>query len=673
MTDEEQSDDYIEVPIMGDIREDIELAGFSLVDLYYIGGGSVLGLILIFSLPIGGIAKMVWAALLVLGLILFRGNEVGYRLFRFYHDVYDTERAEGDELPDYLDVKEDRLVYRSGSHIQTVMRIRAKPWLHATYSQKMQRLEAFEDFLHVCAQSDFVPQITSELVGDFQHPVWNRQRDRVYASEGIRKLSLARIEQQERLAREKIAERSEYILRLSIPEYKIKKRKREDEPEGLSKAELREYRMLEELQDLQRTALDALEKTGHIVEELAGFSIPELLGRQWAYPDWNAWKKQQGGWEDEMEPGAVEILSAAEDEPGLDIDYTQLNYQFELEEEPAVTEPIPETKIDTLPSEVYAKAFDLNSEDVPDDEPEGNLPVATARWRLVMQQIVRVWRLITQRFQHEAARLQTKLRRSQKLRQERKASASIVASNESSKPESVLPSIQPPDFQLQPVCWITGPGSVGKSFLAANIAVATSSEEQPLTLLDLSPDQATLTVINPVRAESEYLDFIKWTSIHAPGLSIYTPIIDVSRGRFPTLEPLLACIEAQAQQGHVLLDLPWEHPDFNELTSTYPGVGLVDQDYHHWLRWEKEAPAWDHPFWLNQVDSTMTKHMKKLVRDRYNQEPQLIFPWISEASEYVYMGRPVGAQLQYKSHFQVATAFPKAEPKEGSEYEPTPA
>lgn len=641
MPNEEYSREIDEIPIMGDIKEDIKLAGFSMPDVFWIAGVTGISLIFILMLPIALATKLMVPALIFLGMVFFRALQVPYRMKRFYFDVYGHDEGIGEELPEFLGLTEDGLFYQSGPDIHMILNVKALPWDHEEYRKKISRIMSFQDFLRACVMEGIKPQIIAEQVGDFQHAIWNRQEQRSYASSGIKELSLARVERQRTLAENKKAQRSEYTFRLTIPRYKVAIRERDNERQGLDKKELRRDRLVAELLEKKARVFQALQHQGHEVEILGGFAITELLSRHWAHLDWEKWKSGEWGWQ-EPEPIADEEVQ---------IDYQQISYTpFSEREDEDV--PIDEHHKDEEQQEYNSpeELIDTIMDSVQEQEAKPSL----------MYRLLHVWipwilqfcRQGLHYIKEEAMRMQQFVKRN--IRRPKKAKVyTMPVPIEVEDEDEYIPDAVAPAQQLSGVLWLTSPSSSGQTFLAANVAAAYANVKKKVTLIDLSVDHGTLTVLNPVKGVSEQPSFDYWTSNHIEGLSVYLPIVDPFSEKYPLVDHVIELIEHQKIEGLVLIDLPWTYPDRAQIMNRYPGIGIIDSNYHHWLQWEKEVSTWQHDFWINQADEEMSGHMSRLVEVQYNRPVTAIFPLFQAANKYLYLGRPLGIQHQYQSHFVV--------------------
>ncbi|ARR10728.1 hypothetical protein [Paenibacillus bovis] len=663
MKDNESSQDIMQVDIMGDIREDVKVLGLGLVDVLWILVTTVVIGFIIFSLPIGIIEKMIYTAAIAIGTLIFRWMEIGYRLKRFKHDVYGPEDGEGDELAALLGVEEDGSFYRSGNDIQMVLNVQVPPWMHEKRSKQIRRIAAFEQFQRACLIEGFEVDIMAEQIPDYQHAIWNDHRERTYATEGIRQLSLNRIQRQELQARQGYARRSVYTFMLRIPEFRIKGRQRDDEPEGVSKAELHRHRMIAELMEKQKRVVSSLEMTGHRVEQVAGFVVPEILGRTWAKFSWSEWKAKQGGW---AEP---EVAELEEEEEELAITYENLAYQTfpESEEEPVSNQK----EVTELEEDSYEELVAIaTGEEIPDsDDPKPETEKLKKGvsfihlWSILMQYL----RRFLTKAKEEVAAVQQRIRQAQKVRvskkQQRNEQQAMESTSsepqeytsiDSEEEEVILDYIQ--SSELEGVFWLTSPVSGGQSFLAANIAAARALQGQPVTLIDLSVDRGTVTLINP-RLDADApvsIKFEHWISEQIKLrdqrlLRVITPRVELLS--YPTTAEIIELIEQQREYGLVLIDLPWHFPDAEQIRSRYPGAGIIDSNYHHWLRWEEEVTHWEHDLWLNQVDAEMEVHFQKLIAEQYKRPASAVFPLFQLASKYVYMGRPLAVSGRFRSYF----------------------
>lgn len=654
---EQEYDDLMEVGIHGDVREDVKVMGLGLSDVLWIAIITIGFGFIVFTMPIGFVIKMIVTISLFLSSLLWRWLEIGYRLKRFKHDVYSADDGLGEEMDELLGVQEDGIFYRSGNDIQLILQVQVPPWMHAKRNEKISRVAAFEAFLRACVIEGFDAEILSEQIPDFQHGIWNYQRSRSYASEGIQKLSLARVVRQEKQAHEGQARRSQYTISLRIPEFRIKARQRDNEPSDVSRAELHRHRMVAELLEKQKRVCSSLQGTGHRIERVAGFVMPELLARTWAPLSWINWKANQENWQEPIEEFSDAIIP-----------YEQLDYTIypDQEEEPVTTRPTEE--VEELDAESYEQLVQIAKGESLAEESETDVQkrkTLSDIWVLLVQAMMK----LVNKGKEELQALRMKLKRSSNEKpvvetdveeSSTEAETDMISSvpwntdQDDDTEDIILDYVQ--SHELNGVFWLSAPISAGQSFLATNVAAARALQGQRVTLIDLSVDRGTITLVNPkintdapISSKFEYWVSEQIKRRNQRLLHVVTPVVDVLS--YPTVDEIISVIEEHKQYGLVLIDLPWYFPGAEQLRLRYPGAGIIDSNYHHWLQWVKEADTWSHDLWLNQVDSEMEERFQSLIKIQFKRPASAVFPLFQAASKYSYSGRPLAFSGQYRSYF----------------------
>lgn len=693
---QEEEDELISASMMGDIREDIEFLGLTFTDIIWISVNTLVwgGLVVLSPLTY-------WVSVpLALGIFVFNfiGRILKWPYRRKRRRFYRSQKKSGlgENIEEFLGVKEDSWFYRSPRMVQLVLKVTAPPWNVAEVSKKRTRLTQFEFFLRSCVVEGFEAQFSAEQIPDFQHEIWNARRKRQTVTEGIESLKMNRIRMWEDMAETRKAKRSEYTLRLRINEIHIENRERDDEPEGLSKAELKRHRMVAELHEKLERVLGPLIQSGHTCELIGGTHIPELIGRWWDQKTWEEWKKAGGSWEEESdvptEPVSLhkprlaelkehgvlqgrssESLNENEQEAVMSPEEIQVVETEPEKEKPkrkgkltlwfatfirtvwnALLSPFKRKKR-VLVMPVLSDGNTVNSEDTetaelasvlevdpsaetnPENAIEGNSERLRGKFKAKLGRIVLL-------LKEEAERLSRWRREKKRKRQEETPVAEPATPSVSEEP---APSEKVHMYTLSGVRLITSPSPTGVTFLASNIAAATSREKYPVSLIDLSPERGTITILNPLPSPERSLEkWSAWSSVHAPELTLYTPEQGVT---FAEVVELI-----QMQQGLVLVDMPWNFPGRVHLMNRFPCIGVVDSDYHHWLQWEKAAQQWDGDLWMNQVEGEMNQHISNLIRNHFGKEASVSFPTFRDAQLWIYEGRPLAVHNQARRFFDLS-------------------
>lgn len=663
---QEEEYELTSASMMGDIREDIEFLGLTLTDVVWIAVNSLVwgGLVVLsplsywFSIPIA------------LGILVF--NFVGrilkwpYRRKRWIKDRRQKKTGKGEDIADFLGVEEESWFYRSPRMLQIVLKITAPPWEVAEVSKKRKRLTQFENFLRSCVVEGFEAQFSSEQVPDYRHHIWNEKRSKETFSEGIEGLKLNRIRMWEGMAEKRMAKRSEYTLRLRISEISIAIRERDDEPEGLSKEESRRHRMVTELHEKMERLLSPLRQSGHSCEIVGGTHLPELIGRWWDPHTWEVWKQAGGVWDEDdnvVLPAVIhaDTTDTTESEQEADMSpeedkeangkragwLRRLGAWFIARWNAIRGRFSKKKRVVVIPSMLPEHEDHEETTEIASDTqetmlvPTGDSPAENG----TEANSERLMAKISRRFRSSIGILKEEFNRFLQWKRKRKATQTGVSPVPDADPEADQTVEVYRPYTLSGAHLLTAPAATGVTFLASNIAAAMSSDDHPVTVIDLSPDRGVVTVLNPLPDHtSEHWSV--WKSSHVAGLLVYTPDHPVM------LEHVQELIEQQLERAAVVVDMPWDYPDRAELMKLYPAIAVVDSDYHHWLQWEKAVQRWEGEIWLNQTDKMMQPLVSNLIQNHFGKAETLSFPMFYEAKQWIYQGRPLAIDKQARRFFE---------------------
>jgi hypothetical protein len=644
-----EDESFLQANMMGDIRDDIKFLGLEIKDIWWIiGTTTVLGGFT-FALPIPIWFKLSWAGLILVLSFVARLAKWPFRLFRNHHYLRTPKQGEGASLGDLLGIEEDGWSYRSDQMMHIVLSVTALPWSTATMSAKRQRLGAFENFLRACSREDFEASFSSEMINDFRHELWNKKELSLAVSPGISKLKQQRLEMWRELASTGEAQRSEYTLRLSIPQYTIPIRERDDEPLGATKKELERFRIVAELREKLQRTMSSLVSTGHTWSIVSGFATTELVSRWWDRTAWEEWKSLEGDWLDEADIvfSADEVvntlLTMIDEQPSMEeVNHIQGEGEQVVVHESWMDEAVSELTSDEKRNEItviHEEDKPISSESAPEDKKKEN---DRLRWMKQLSVIV------AQRSKKEFQKVNdwfSKLKNKKPSQQTKQLQSIITAINVSGEEEKTNgQDIRSAKFEG--IYYVTSPVSTGKSFTVTNMGVAHSSSEQKIHLVDLSRDRGCHSLINPLSTPSEVQGWDCWYTPHAAHLFLWTP------NRYPEISTLQEQLLTWSKEGVVFVELPYDYPERDLLLSIGCTVGVVDNDYHHWLQWEKQQIKLD-MIWMNQTDQKMKKSFISLVQEKFEKEPVIYLPHFHDAAWWSFQGRPLAAQPKVKMLFQL--------------------
>lgn len=665
---QEREEELLRASFMGDIREDVQFLGLSLKDIGWIVGTTLVIGGFPFLLPFPVVFKMTWIVAIFMMSTLGQWLKWPYRLKRYMHDVQQKKEGAGEDLGSFLGVEEDGWLYRSGKTLHVVSSLSASPWKTAVYAQKRARIGGFEQFLRAMVQEGFSAQISAEQIPDVRLELWNQKRNHPAKSPGIQAMKLNRIEMWERLARDGKALRSEFTLTLTTTESKIKIRERADEPADLNPEALKRFRLLSELQEKKDRVLHTLTSHGgHSTSLLSGFSLPEIVGRWWDRTAWEAWKMNGDTW---AEPSPYEV---SED---LDLLNEQEIEQGVLEaqgQEPDEKRSLFSPSLVKLIQDDPPVEDHVENEDMPDIQDKIPAPlviedvVTGSSWRSALQFGKWPLALWLQSGKHGISFLRTtwstrllpwlgsSIRNCHagwtKVRN-RKVEPPVATLEHTTDEltgaeflQNVLPTSEA--IRLQGIVLLTSPVPSGKSFLAANLGVAASLSGATVSIVDLSPDQGTRTVLNPLQQPSELEAWDTWSGKVADWL-LFTPT------RYPALQEVEQLLQRRAaEDGLVIAEIPWNYPEREALLQRHRSIAVLDCDYHHWLRFVEAAQRWEGEFLLNQSTPDMAPRMASLLKEQYQQTYTAVYPYCPSAAYSLYQGRPLALDPDKRSLLNV--------------------
>lgn len=647
-TRESREADLLQASFMGDIREDIAFLGLSLKDFIWILGTAIVVGGLPFLLPIAIWFKIIW--FVTVTLVSFLGRLAKWPYWRKRMIRYGKSKKEGDaaSFVELLGSQEDGWLYKGGNTWQIVYRVKAPPWQTATYGKKRLRLAGFESFLRTTISEGFTADLHAEQIPDYRYDIWDAKANRPAPSEGIARIRENRMAQWQQLVKQDRAMRSEYLLRLTIDEYKLTIRQRDDEPPELSKEEIRRFRILADIRERRDRIIGHLEQSGHQFTLLSGYELTEIIARYLDARTWRSWMEQRGDWSEEEElshlPDEIPADQAEQDEQEevrakkkpLQRLLKWLKGLFVRKKKKAV---IPEEAIPVQQpvAELLLENPEKQHTEYAADEPSELLPAPAIT---IPAELIRSKK-------RPGLGMLNRFKASWKSR---KHSKQVDAASDQEKPAEIVQEVAAAaelneELPLPPVVFLTSPAASGQTFLAANVSVAYASEASPVYLVDLSPDRGVLTVINPLPAEGCYGGSL-WHSRNVPGLSVWT----MDQNRPPEETEIMTAIEAFKKKGTVIVDLPWRYPNRKQLLKQGVAVAVVDSDYHHWLQWEPHAKDWPGEVWLNQEDPKLS--LAKLIQEHMKAPITRAFPVFPEARQRLYQGRPLALEDDVRTIFK---------------------
>ncbi|WP_348622617.1 hypothetical protein [Paenibacillus polymyxa] len=656
----EQEYELLQANMMGDIREDIQVMGLDLKDLWWIMLMTMLIGAVPFVFPLPVWFKMAWFISVFLFNFIGRILKWPFRRGRFLLYLRQKKEGTGEQMDKLLNAQEDGWMYRSGETLMILVGVRTPPWAPSLLNQKRKRLNGYEAFLRQCIREGFSVHVSAEQVPDFRHDLWNELTEREEDTPGLEDLKQGRLQMWKAEVDSGISNRPAYYIRLDIEEFRVDVRERDDEPDGATKQELKRFRFMAEMREKKDRVLAPLEDSQHECTLLSGYSHAELIGRWWDRTAWREWKASEGTWE---EPSAEEVfvLQSGEDEewgeqgkPNAADDSEQSDLADQADDEVRTVNSLIQTEEEPDTSEEDPLASVLKAISNPDGNKSDDAG-RRGKWRIaaVIAGMIGLPGLVLAWIKKELHML---LRRFKDKRVNKTLAneALMVTTETDESAEQAEPAnseARAAEPLISGVYLITAPTPSGQTFLAANVSAAGSSPDHKVSLIDLSPDQGTLTVLNPRQAMCDYDGWQAWESKHVPGLTVYTPWFTPTA--YPTSEQVQQLIEQLKGETSVLVDMPWTYPARKMLQKCYESVAVVDADYHHWLRWEEELPScvWNGRVWLNMADPSMIPRMAPIIRERFGKNASAVFPYFPTASHWIYLGRPLAVEPQARRYF----------------------
>lgn len=658
----EREERLLKANMMGDIREDVEFIGLNLRDIIWIIGNTlVIGALFSYILPFEIWGKIIWILLVFLFNLISRFRKWPYRRKRYIRDFRTKKEGTGEDFKSLLNIEEDSWLYRSGKVIHIVSEISSPPWQTAVYAQKRKRIASFENFLRGIVREGFTATITTEKVPDFRLDLWNRKRKAPAASEGIHKLRSDRIALWEHLATNGDALKSEFHLTLSIDEHRVTLREQDGEKDNMKPADIKRIRLMAGIREKYERIIVNLQSSGHDTTLMSGYSVPELMARWWDRRSWEDWKMNDGQWDDpavesktENKDETIEEYNSSDKENEETLIDSKLKFMQVEETSEKKLDEQNETEEDAIHTALQA----VNTEKVLKDSPKrkrsnkGKIFALYAKLKdrcmLLGSLIAKGMQKSLRMFSEKTSDFYKKSKVSRKAHDVTEEEVKGEGLDATETPELPIASTSVNSNPLKftnNVLLITAPASTGKTFLASNVSASVGESGTPVTLIDLTKDRGTLTVLNPVQQPFDMAGWEKWESRHASNLQIICPVL------YPSIQEVKQIIEAHRNEGAVVVDLPWTYPSRDELISDYEAIGVVDCDYHHWLQWENSVDLWNGKLWLNQCDPEMRKRMSQLIRDKYSLTFEREFPHFSTANKYLFQGRPLALEAQARSSF----------------------
>ncbi|WP_175537536.1 hypothetical protein, partial [Mycobacterium tuberculosis] len=414
----------------------------------------------------------------------------------------------------------------------------------------------------------------------------------------------------------------------------------QNDEEELTTEERKRHRFMSELRVKKDRTLSSLENSGHTVTLLSGFAVPEIMSRWLDKPAWEEWKVSGIGWDEneDIEP-EVEKMDESSDNHENEKRVPTLRFirSFQKENTPLPKEIQNETEaysskikeghimiedtiaqsseelsgaaveealeaIGTNASTKYKNALKSILASLKPKESWSNTLKNTKEKKLnksedsekttddspliLAPEVAEMKPTLFTKFKGFVQSLgkKGKIKPSEMLTEQiDTVLASTLVSNEN-KNEWIPPITD--QFISNNVFVLTSTASTGKTFIGANASVALSTSGKKVTLIDLSPDRGTLTVLNPRIEENESTHWERWKSRQVPDLDILFPL------EYPDVEEVIKCMKEKQQDGVVVLDLPWSYPDRQRLETEFGLIAVLDCDYHHWLQFESNNDTW---------------------------------------------------------------------------------
>ena len=506
---------YLQAPTPGDIKEDVQYLGLTIKDLVVTVIGSLLMMSLTLLLPMSGLIRLFTVLTAFFAMLFYCYAKVAYRIKRRKHFISERKEGTGVEIGSLLGVEADGAFYRSGNRWHITFAVTPPPWSLAVAQQKKSRVHSFGEVLRYCAEKKIAVAVFEERVPDFQHDMWEKKQKKTSQNEKVEKMKHRRIAHFQRRIDSGVATKKEFHLTLEIdetelPNYKVTNRNRD--------------KIIENIREIITTVESILQRSAHNPVIISGYTIPEIVGRQWAPFTWERWKQAGGKWDS--------------DEPDVLVSVQQ--------------KPIT-------------------------DQRKFHKSISKIRFKDIVEKL---------RFPVKTSGKHKQTGETSKVPKEEKKNKKTAAPQDTH--------VRTGDILKEIALAFTSPAPTGKSFIANNVAAAYSTISNAVYVIDLSPDRAALTYLNPIfQMNREGWGF--YACRNMPAITVMVPETEEAA--------LDILIDHLKEPGVVkVLDLPWDHPwkeDIQQYTQT---VIIFDSDYHHFLSFQENPEHKNSVIWWNKQD-----------------------------------------------------------------------
>lgn len=646
---EEQRKELLTAYFMGDVGEDTEFLGLRMHHIL------ILTFVIIFSVMFVMWAQLPGALslLIVIGINLFAAASFWlkwwYRIRRFYMEIYSSDEGEAEDIGEYLDVVEEGWLQRSDSTWHVVMKVeppQSLGWDHAILSTQRKRLGSFENFLRIALEENMEVSIDAEQVPDYQFERWKHMREKDSPSEGLRRLREERIEMMESEVNKDYSLSGEYTVCLSIHDFQLTLMERDDEPPNASKEQIKRYRTIMAIREKVDRVMKTLEQSDHRYSTIAGYNMAEWVGRFWNYYHWKEWKLKGSPWQDaDTQTEQAAWLTEIESE-----DDTMVVNQDQPEEHEDQ-----EDKYEHMINQMVSNEDELleQLEDQPREKSNRlrSWLAHVSRLKKIVGSIVTLPALILPELK-QLTRLGKNAIEQYRTKKALKKVVAVPVDEEIQDDPVTTPIAYFTEsvLTLKPTTLLTSSVPSGVSFLAVNIAVAGALEGQTYTVIDLSPDQGSVTVLNSLMQENPFKGWKVWSTSRVPNLKIWVPTW--TETSYPSIASILDIIEHHQAKGPVIVDMPWSYPDRKELMDRYHAITVVDSDYHHWLQMKIDMNDFTGEIWMNQAPKHLMKPLTQMIREKWDYPITAMFPFFAQANECLFQGTPLAIDQQQRVHFK---------------------
>jgi len=187
----------------------------------------------------------------------------------------------------------------------------------------------------------------------------------------------------------------------------------------------------------------------------------------------------------------------------------------------------------------------------------------------------------------------------------------------------------------------TSPAATGKSFIANHVAAAYSTAVDAVYVIDLSPDQASLTYLNPV-FQTTREGWVFYMCRNMPAITVMVPEKEAS---FATLLAYL-----QERDVVKIIDISWEHKWRKGIEDYVKTVVIFDSDYHHFLQIQKHSEYKNYIAWWNKKDTDF--RLEDLLKE-FGLHARKSFPVYSNVAKNIWYGNPFILNDPSINHFIV--------------------